>query len=126
MLPDRTSKRGGRWRDHREVIDAIAFKLQAGSQWVHLQEKCGNWRGVYNLLRTWAVDGTWERVFVALMARADVDGDLDWVVSVDSAIVRVHQHAAGACRGASAGEPGSCCGLRGCRFRLPKWFHFQL
>ncbi|WP_405886524.1 MULTISPECIES: transposase [unclassified Streptomyces] len=56
-------KRGGRWRDHREVIDAIAFKFQTGTQWVHLPEKYGNWRGVYNRLRMWAVDGTWERVF---------------------------------------------------------------
>ncbi|MEU0698162.1 transposase [Streptomyces niveus] len=24
LLPDRTPRRGGRWRDHREVIDAIA------------------------------------------------------------------------------------------------------
>lgn len=31
--------RGGRWRDHREVIDAIAFKSQTGTQWVHLPEK---------------------------------------------------------------------------------------
>ncbi|QPP05254.1 transposase [Streptomyces bathyalis] len=31
MLPDRTPKRGGRWRDHREVIDAIAWKFQTGS-----------------------------------------------------------------------------------------------
>ncbi|MFM9369182.1 transposase [Streptomyces sp. Da 82-17] len=36
LLPDRTPKRGGRWRDHREVIDAIAFKFQTGTQWVHL------------------------------------------------------------------------------------------
>ncbi|MFF4464229.1 transposase [Streptomyces mirabilis] len=26
LLPDRTPKRGGRRRDHREVIEAIAFK----------------------------------------------------------------------------------------------------
>ncbi|WP_443075532.1 transposase [Streptomyces sp. NBC_01483] len=32
LLPDRTPKRGGRWRDHREVIDAIAFKFQTGTQ----------------------------------------------------------------------------------------------
>ncbi|WP_078629390.1 transposase [Streptomyces sp. 142MFCol3.1] len=44
-------KRGGRWRDHRRVIDAIAFESQTGSQWVHLPEKYGNWRGVYNRLR---------------------------------------------------------------------------
>ncbi|WP_106975356.1 MULTISPECIES: IS5 family transposase [unclassified Streptomyces] len=95
LLPDRTAKRGGRWRDHREVIDAIAFKFQTGTQWVHLPEKYGNWRGVYNRLRMWAVDGTWERVFTALMAQADADEDLAWAVSVDSTIVRAHQHAAG-------------------------------
>ncbi|MFE2838521.1 transposase [Streptomyces mirabilis] len=32
LLPDRTPRRGGRWRDHREVIDAIAWKFQTGSQ----------------------------------------------------------------------------------------------
>ncbi|WP_436843176.1 IS5 family transposase [Streptomyces venezuelae] len=96
LLPDRTPRRGGRWRDHREVIDAIAYKFQTGTQWVHLPEKFGNWRGVYNRLRMWAVDGTWERVFTALVAQADANEDLDWVVSVDSTIVRAHQHAAGA------------------------------
>ncbi|MGW7529069.1 transposase [Streptomyces sp. NPDC054783] len=77
LLPDRKPKRGGRWRDHREVIDAIAFKFRTGTQWVHLPEKYGNWRGVYNRLRMWAVDGTWERVFAALMAQADADKELD-------------------------------------------------
>ncbi|MCG8971321.1 transposase [Streptomyces sp. CL12-4] len=57
LLPDRTPQRGGRWRDHRQVIDAIAFRFQTGTQWVHLPEKYGNWRGVYNRLRMWAVDG---------------------------------------------------------------------
>ncbi|MFF4759885.1 transposase [Streptomyces sp. NPDC001292] len=48
LLPDRTPRRGGRWRDHREVIDVIAFEFQTGTQWVHLPEKYGNWRGVCN------------------------------------------------------------------------------
>ncbi|WP_306433557.1 IS5 family transposase, partial [Streptomyces canarius] len=96
LLPDRTPKRGGRRRDHREVIDAIAFKFQTGTQWVHLPERYGNWRGVYNRLRMWAVDGTWERVFTALVAQADADEDVSWAVSVDSTIVHAHQHAAGA------------------------------
>ncbi len=75
------------------MIDAIAFTLQTGTQWVHLPEKYGNWRGVYNRLRTWAVDGTWERVFTALVAQADAGEDLNWAVSVDPTIVRAHQHA---------------------------------
>ncbi|MFG2716509.1 transposase [Streptomyces goshikiensis] len=31
LLPDRTRRRGGRWRDHREAINAIAFKYRTGT-----------------------------------------------------------------------------------------------
>ncbi|MGE9697857.1 MULTISPECIES: IS5 family transposase [unclassified Streptomyces] len=96
LLPDRTPRRGGRWRDHRQVIDAIAFKYRTGTPWMDLPEHFGSWKGVHNRLRKWAADGTWEKVFTALLAQADAEGDLDWVVSVDSTIVRAHQHAAGA------------------------------
>ncbi|GAA4887887.1 transposase [Streptomyces coeruleoprunus] len=43
------------------MIEAIAHKFQTGTQWVHLPQTYGNWRGVYNRLRMWALDGTWER-----------------------------------------------------------------
>ncbi len=80
------------------VLDVIAWKFQSGSQWVHLPEKYGSWKGAYTRLRNRAIDGTWERVFTALLARVDADEDLEWVVAVDSTIVRAHQHAAGACK----------------------------
>ncbi|MBZ3901457.1 transposase [Streptomyces scabiei] len=59
------------------MIHALAWKFQTGSQWVHLPEKSGNWRGVYNRLRMWAVDGTGEPIFTTLMAQADADEDLN-------------------------------------------------
>lgn len=96
LLPDRVPKRGGRWRAHRQVIDAIAFKYRTGCPWMDLPEEFGSWKGVHNRLRKWAADGTWEKVFTALLTQADSEGDLDWVVAVDSTIVRAHQHAAGA------------------------------
>ncbi|MGW0429262.1 IS5 family transposase [Streptomyces sp. NPDC002990] len=96
LLPERTPKRGGRWRDHRQVIDAIAFKYRTGTPWMDLPEHFGSWKGAHNRLRKWAADGTWEKVFTALLAQADAEGDLEWVVAVDSTIVRAHQHAAGA------------------------------
>ncbi|MFF3735359.1 transposase [Streptomyces sp. NPDC002476] len=96
LLPDRTPKRGGRWRDQRQVIDAIAWKFQTGSQRVRPPAEYGSRKGVSTRLRNWAIDGTWERVFTALLSQADVEGDPDWVVSVDSTIVRAHQNAAGA------------------------------
>lgn len=60
------------------MIDAIAFKFRTSTQWVHLLEKYGSGRGVYNRLRMWALDGTWERVLTALMAQADADEELTW------------------------------------------------
>ncbi|MFE6102150.1 IS5 family transposase [Streptomyces laurentii] len=96
LLPDRTPKRGGRWRDHRQVIDAIAFKYRTGTPWMDLPERFGSWKGAHNRLRKWAADGTWEKVFTALLAQADAEGDLGWLVSIDSTIVRAHQRAAGA------------------------------
>lgn len=72
------------------MIDAVAFMFRTGSQWVYLPERYGNRRGVCSRLLMWAVDGTWEGVFTALMAQADADEDLNWAVSVDSTIVRAH------------------------------------
>ncbi|MFH8626006.1 transposase [Streptomyces vietnamensis] len=90
------SEAGEWWRDHRQGIDAIAFKYRTGMPWMDLPERFGSWKGAHNRLRKWAVDGIWEKVFTALLAQADAEGDLDWVVAVDSTIVRAHQHAAGA------------------------------
>ncbi|MCB5908902.1 transposase [Streptomyces pinistramenti] len=45
LLPGRAPKQGGRWRDHHEVSDVIAFKFQTGTQWVHLPEKYSSRRG---------------------------------------------------------------------------------
>ncbi|MFD5413469.1 transposase, partial [Streptomyces nojiriensis] len=46
LLPDRVPRRGGRWRDHRQVIDAIAFKYRTGTPWMDLPEQFGSWKGV--------------------------------------------------------------------------------
>ncbi|MYS13698.1 transposase [Streptomyces sp. SID4982] len=42
LLPDRAPKRGERWRDHRQVIDAIAFKYRTGTPWMDLPEHFGS------------------------------------------------------------------------------------
>ncbi|CUM35780.1 insertion element transposase [Streptomyces venezuelae] len=42
------------------------------------------------------MDGTWEKVFTALLAQADAENDLDWCIAIDSTVVRAHQHSAGA------------------------------
>ncbi|MGW1594940.1 IS5 family transposase [Streptomyces sp. NPDC002343] len=90
--------RCGRWRDHRQVIDGILHRVRTGVQWRDLPERFGPWKTVYERHRLWSADGTWERLLQQVQAAADATGEIDWDISVDSTIVRAHQHAAGARR----------------------------
>jgi hypothetical protein len=47
----------------------------------------GSWKGAHNRLRSGQPTAPGRR-FTALPAQADAEGDLEWVVSVDSTIVR--------------------------------------
>ncbi|MFC8425501.1 IS5 family transposase [Streptomyces sp. NPDC057236] len=88
--------RCGRWRHHRQVIDGILHRVRTGVQWRDLPERFGPWKTVYERHRLWSADGTWERLLRQVQAAAGAAGEIDWDVSVDSTIVRAHQHAAGA------------------------------
>ncbi|WP_394365752.1 IS5 family transposase [Streptomyces sasae] len=93
--------RCGRWRDHRQVINGILHSVRTGVQWRDLPERFGLWKTVYERHRLWSGDGTWERLLQQVQAAADAEDEIDWDISVDSAIVRAHQHAAGARRSAA-------------------------
>jgi transposase len=95
LLPADPS-RGGRWRDHRTVIDGIFFRTRAGCPWRDLPEGFGNWKTVYNRHRRWSGDGTWEKILDALRAGCDEAKGKAWTVAADATVVRAHQHAAGA------------------------------
>ncbi|MFC7794151.1 IS5 family transposase [Streptomyces cinereoruber] len=88
--------RCGRWRNHRQVINGILHRVRTGVQWRDLPERFGPWKTVYERHRLWSTDGTWERLLQQVQAAADAAGEIDWDISVDSTIVRAHQHAAGA------------------------------
>ncbi|MFF9274588.1 IS5 family transposase [Streptomyces griseosporeus] len=90
-------RRGGRWRDHRRVVNGILFRVRTGIPWRDLPERFGSWKTVYERHRRWSADGTWDRIPCAVQADADLADRIDWsMVSVDSTSCRAHQHAAGA------------------------------
>jgi transposase len=80
------------------VIEAIAWKYRTGSPWREIPERFGPWQTAYERHSRWTVDGTWARLLAAAHVEADAAGDLDWLVSADSSLVRVHQHGAAAPR----------------------------
>lgn len=96
LLPDRAPVRGGRWMDHRLVVNGIMWRTRTGSPWRDLPECYGNWKTVYNRHRRWSGDGTWRSVLDELRVDCDtVDGG-QWCLSVDGTVIHAHHHSAGA------------------------------
>ncbi|QOC92233.1 IS5 family transposase [Micromonospora craniellae] len=99
LLPGR--KKPGRppkW-SKRQLIDGIRWRVRTGAPWRDVPDCYGHWRTVYGLYRRWQRAGVWAGILAGLQGRADALGLISWDVSVDSTIVRAHQHAAGARRG---------------------------
>ncbi|MCZ0982956.1 IS5 family transposase [Streptomyces diastatochromogenes] len=97
LLPE--SLRGRKRLDDRRVLNGIVWKFRTGTAWRDVPERYGPWATLHTRFRRWAADGTFDRMLRAAQARADAAGDIEWLVSVDSTVVRAHQHAAGARKG---------------------------
>jgi putative transposase len=109
LLPSSMGRRGGRWRDHRQVVEAICWKYRTGSPWRDLPARFGPWQTAYERQIRWGSDGTWARLLARAQADAGVSGELDWLAAVASTVVRMHQHGASSRRvgdEAAAASPG--------------------
>lgn len=47
--------RCGRWRDHRQVVNGVLYRIRTGVQWRDLPERCGPWKTVHERHRRWSV-----------------------------------------------------------------------
>ncbi|WP_443068083.1 IS5 family transposase [Streptomyces sp. NBC_01356] len=90
----------------RQLIDGIRFRVRTGIPWRDMPAEYGPWGRAYDLFRRWQRNGTWQRIFTELQARADAKDRITWDLNVDSTVCRAHQHAAGARkRGTCKKEP---------------------
>ena len=96
--------RGGQWRDHRQVVDGLLWRLRTGAPWRDIPERYGPWQTCYDRFVRWRRVGLWDRLLTHFQAQADAKAELVWEVSVDSTVTRAHQHAAGARRRASKAD----------------------
>ena len=100
LLP-KNGRRGKQWKDHREVINGILWRIRTGAPWRDLSSRYGPWQTCYDRFARWRRDGTWDRLLAYAQMKSDAASEVVWEVSVDSTISRAHQHAAGARRRAS-------------------------
>ena len=97
-LPPLKGPMGRPFTPHRKVIEGAIYRLRTGVAWRDLPTEFGPWQTVWKRHYRFSHDGTWDRVLSVLQAQADARGEIDWRVSVDSTISRVHQHGATAAR----------------------------
>ena len=98
---------GPRRKDDRRVLNGIFWVLRAGAPWRDLPGRYGPYTTAYNRFNRWRKAGVWDRLMDAVSKAHEGD-----IQMIDSSIVRVHQHAAGAKRGVEivawvAAEAGS-------------------
>jgi len=91
--------RGRPMMDMRRTVEGIAWRFGTGAPWRDMPERFGHWNSIYQRFSDWSADGTWARVLATVQASSAAAGDVDWTVSVDSTITRVHQHGATLTRG---------------------------
>ncbi|MEV7815558.1 transposase [Streptomyces flaveolus] len=86
----------GRWQDHRQVIDGILHRVRTGVQWRNLPARFGPWKTVYEATACGRPTEPGYASSSRSRPRPTRPGRSTGDLSVDSTIVRAHQHAAGA------------------------------
>ena len=81
-------------KDNRLMLNTIPWIARSSAAWHDPSERYSSWKTVYSRFCKWRNDGTLYTLFCALNADADYEN-----LSIDSAIIRVHQHETGAKKG---------------------------
>ncbi len=96
------AKRGRPPKDDRLMLNAMLWLARNGAGWEDLPERYGPWKTVYSRFCKWRDDGTFLRIFEALRKYEDKHmKNLSFMknLSLDSTVLKVHPHSAGAKKG---------------------------
>jgi transposase len=98
LMPAQKGPMGPPFRPHRLILEGIVYRYRTGIPWRDLPAQFGSWQTAHRRHQQWSKDGTYDAILAAIQAKADAAGEIDWRLSVDSTIARVHQHGATAAR----------------------------
>lgn len=78
LLPKRRRGRGRPRADDRRTLNGILYVLKTGCAWMDLPREYGAYATGWRRLQQWAADGTWERIWQALLGQLDAQGKIEW------------------------------------------------
>jgi hypothetical protein len=58
-----------RWKNDREVMEAILWKLRTGAPWRDLPKEFGPWQTAFNRFNRWSKKGLWADFFLLYEAK---------------------------------------------------------
>ena len=97
FLPEKQAGTRGRPpKEARTILNGIIWLARSGAPWRDLPERYGSWKAVYTRFQKLLKSGIIQAIFEELTIDADME-----TLNIDSTSVRVHQHAAGAKKGAN-------------------------
>lgn len=113
VMPQDSGRPGRPWNDHRKTLEGIAWRFRTGSPWRDLPDAFGSYQSVWQRHRLWSTDGTYQRMFAVVSEHAGLaPHEVEPILSIDSTVVRAHQHAAGARRDSVATDAAQDTGGR--------------
>jgi transposase len=95
LIPGGSEGKRGPRTDNRGFINALLWMARSGARWKDLPSDFGAFQTVKRRYYRWLERGLIDRLFEEL----GQDADLEWLM-LDSTVIRAHQHAAGAPKGA--------------------------
>ncbi len=71
LLPSSAGRRGHPYRDHRQVVEGIIYRLRVGMPWRELPAEFGPWQTVWKRHRRFRADGTLALILARLQAETE-------------------------------------------------------
>ena len=93
LLRGKAGDSGRSGLDNRRFVEAVFWIARTGSPWRDLPVEFGKWNSIYIRFARWSNKNVWQNIFAVLREDADIEE-----VSIDSTVIRAHQHAAGAAK----------------------------
>ena len=75
LLPE-NGRRGKQWKEHREAVNGILWRIRTGAPWRDLPSRYGPWQTCYDRFARWRRDGTWDRLLARVQMNSDAAGEV--------------------------------------------------